>query len=652
MKICEKEKRQFKHSTTFYRHLKKQIAAGNHECVKVLKNKKPQTTTQQKPLKASGINLSFLKQSLAESSVESENETEKLKKILRIWALKNNISHSHVSELLRGLNACGHPTLPIDARTLLGTSKSINIKEVSNGEYWHNGVGKTLQTALKNLSPEQVPKEIHLLFNADGLPLSKSSKVELWPLLYRIMNIPQMKSQVAGMFCGKTKPGTADDLLKPLVAELKCLITEGIEISGRKIPVVCKGFTCDSPARAFVKGICNFNAYHGCSKCDCIGTFFYEDGRHMSFINTTNANERTDETFRMRSDPKHHKTTSPLEELPLNMIKDFPVGDALHLIDLGVTKRLLKGWQNGTFTIGRKFTDYEAEKISDSLLEINKYKPSELTRAIRGLDCLHHWKGVECRVFTLYTGIVALKGVLPVDKYHHFLLLVCAVTICSCKKYLKYVTIAETLLKIFVERYKTLYGIDQISSNVHNLTHLAADVQQFGDLAECSTYPFENLLGVIKKFSRSGYKPLIQIAKRISERMELGDFIDNDKNYPIVKKRKPELGGFQELWVNKDFKISSDKKNKWFMTRNKEIVEFDHAVMKETGLLLFGSSIKRKRDFFETPFNSSRLNIFETTDLSQNTAKYYNIEDVECKLFCIPSQSSTFVFSPLLHTMQ
>jgi hypothetical protein len=35
----------------------------------------------------------------------------------------------------------------------------------------------------------QIPSEIKLLFNADGLPLSKSGSNEFWPILVRIQGI-------------------------------------------------------------------------------------------------------------------------------------------------------------------------------------------------------------------------------------------------------------------------------------------------------------------------------------------------------------------------------------------------------------------------------------------------------------------------------
>lgn len=49
---------------------------------------------------------------------------------------------------------------------------------------------------------------------------------------------------------------------------------------------------------------------------------------------------RTDENFRQRYQPEHHHVRSVLEDLPIDMVKNFPISDSLHLIDLGLMKRL------------------------------------------------------------------------------------------------------------------------------------------------------------------------------------------------------------------------------------------------------------------------------------------------------------------------
>lgn len=50
---------------------------------------------------------------------------------------------------------------------------------------------------------------------------------------------------------------------------------------------------------------------------------------------------RTDTAFRTRFQADHHQAfRSILENLPIDMIMGFPSSDSLHLLDLGIIKRL------------------------------------------------------------------------------------------------------------------------------------------------------------------------------------------------------------------------------------------------------------------------------------------------------------------------
>lgn len=72
----------------------------------------------------------------------------------------------------------------------------------------------------------------------------------------------------------------------------------------------------------------------------------YSVSKHrMSFHRIPNSVEeraqelRTDFRFRNRFQLDHHREYTILEELPIDMIKGFPVSDSLHLFDLGNMKR-------------------------------------------------------------------------------------------------------------------------------------------------------------------------------------------------------------------------------------------------------------------------------------------------------------------------
>lgn len=218
--------------------------------------------------------------------------------------------------------------------------------------------------------------------------------------------------------------------------------------------------------------------------------------------------KRTDVGFR----PKlygtgHHKTDSPVLQLDIDMIEQFPVGDSLHLLHLGVMKRLLFGWRDGSFR--NSVTKWPAR----TTLLISEYLAGckmliEINRAVRGLDCLFYWKDSEYRTFLQYIGIVVLINHLQPEVYKHFLLLFCVVTICSYKRNFYLLPVARQLLYQYIEIFKEIYGQKYITSNVHNLCRLIDVVERFGELETFSAYPFESVLG---------NRPLAYIAKRIVE---------------------------------------------------------------------------------------------------------------------------------------
>ena len=113
--------------------------------------------------------------------------------------------------------------------------------------------------------------------------------------------------------------------------ELKTKTINGMNGMG----VIIRNIICDAPARAFAKGITQFNGRYGCDFCNVKGV--YQNGRMMFLYQ---GEPRTDSSFRQRQNMEHHKRTSLFEQLEIDMINQFPI-DPMHAIDLGVPKRLL-----------------------------------------------------------------------------------------------------------------------------------------------------------------------------------------------------------------------------------------------------------------------------------------------------------------------
>lgn len=174
---------------------------------------------------------------------------------------------------------------------------------------------------------------------------------------------------------------------------------------------------------------------------------------------------------------KHQQGVTPLIELPIDLIGDFPVGDSLHLLDHGVTKRLLVGWVEGTLgNIDAKWSKREFNAVSELLGSLMAPAEIRAQRQVRDFSSLRHWKAVEFRHFALYYGIVVLKGHLPEYIYNHFTLYFCAYTIFTSKHHLEGLfEVGRRCLEFFLEKYKMIYGTAYFTSNVHNLSHLSDD---------------------------------------------------------------------------------------------------------------------------------------------------------------------------------
>lgn len=141
----------------------------------------------------------------------------------------------------------------------------------------------------------------------------------------------------------------------------------------------------------------------------------------------TDAPLRTNETFRTALDQNYHLKKSSLERLNIDLVQQF-VLDYLHLVCLGVTKKLIHMWMSGDFAARLQSSDINS--ISEKLLSISLSQPAEFQRRIRSLKDVGNFKGTEFRTFVLYSGPYVLRDVLSKEKYEHFLLFHVAILIC------------------------------------------------------------------------------------------------------------------------------------------------------------------------------------------------------------------------------
>lgn len=188
------------------------------------------------------------------ASVDTENKRRaQFRKHMVQWAFQHNIPQVALKGLFTIINNyLGQPVMPKDPRTLLKTPQIVHISTIGvNQYYWHYGLQICLENLFSNVSK---PLTISLNINMDGLPVYKSARDELWPILFNITEFPKVRPMVIGVYHGISKASNLGKYLSPMVTELKSIMENGLTINGHKVTVKLRCFVADSPARAFLKG--------------------------------------------------------------------------------------------------------------------------------------------------------------------------------------------------------------------------------------------------------------------------------------------------------------------------------------------------------------------------------------------------------------
>ena len=143
--------------------------------------------------------------------------------------------------------------------------------------------------------------------------------------------------------------------------------------------------------------------------------------------------------------------------------------DYMHLVCLGVVRRIIQFWKKMSHC---RMSQNQMLQISDKLIGFREYIPSEFVRDPRSLQQLDYCKATDFRQFLLYTGPVALYGILPTPMYQHFISLSMALNVllseCGIKR-AELTDFAQNLLQYFVHSCCYFYGKSFTVYNIHGL---------------------------------------------------------------------------------------------------------------------------------------------------------------------------------------
>lgn len=548
--------------------------------------------------------------SVIHSIHNDSNET--LEKHLAAWVVLNRVPREPTRDLLKILRSNNNPELPADPRTLLKTPRDMeSVHHLGGGEYLYLGIANSLKRVCK-IDPSLLDtNEIILTTNIDGLPLRKSSRIHMWPILCKFKSIVF----VVAVWSGISSPECADEFLREFLEERADLVRSGVNIFGMQFNVQMVLFICDSIARAWLKGIKSPSGYYACDRCTIKGIH----DRCVLFPNESGCVARTDKKFKkLIYLGTHQNRKTILVDYDVKCVDGF-ILDAMHLVYLGVVKKMLEYWVGNGTTTPRKCrlsVDEKAE-LSSRLENLGGKMPREFSRQPRKLKELPRYKATEFRQFVLYTGMVVLKGLIKDDMYYHFIHLSVAIRILSdeilCLNE-DNLDLAKDLLNWFVDNASQLYTVWFMVYNVHVLSHIVDDVKAYGCLSDITAFDFENHLQVMKKFVRNANSPCTQVGKRIMELESLG----------VVYNKKSLKTAIKTIY-----------RDSWFLLRSREICQVLSVTANE--IIVKTVSIQQYKNFFRKPMRSMDLFIYVLPKDGLITTNRSIIRgDIFRKLVCLP----------------
>ena len=138
----------------------------------------------------------------------------------------------------------------------------------NNEKYFYINLKGNIANLLKScaLRVKKNYNSLSLAINVDGLPLFRSSPVNIWPVLCKIRNLNCTKIFPLGCFIGIGKPDF-NELMKPIIDELCFFKDNFVDVNGSLFKVNDVIFICDSPARASLLKIKSHNSYKACQYC-------------------------------------------------------------------------------------------------------------------------------------------------------------------------------------------------------------------------------------------------------------------------------------------------------------------------------------------------------------------------------------------------
>lgn len=402
----------------------------------------------------------------------------------------------------------------------------------------------------------------------DGAVVHKCSRKSLWAIQMYQNFLPPILRYIAkhilvvGLYFGVKKPNMHDFFL-PLFKELESIYNEGgicIRKNEKKVcyyPFILQ-CCCDIPAKVEVQGMVSHNGYYSCGYCLHPGEPIKNQNNSKSFVRYIHQEmpsaSRTHRTLletykKLKSDPIKgvKKVSCMIAAKNFDLVNGFCI-DYMHCVLLGVLKKLLGLWLDSV----NHDKPYYIKPKSQCLLNsrLIKIKPiSNISRKPRPLSDRSNYKANEYRNLLLYYLTYSLRGLLPKPYIDNFKLLSSSIYT-LLKKEITFGEIdeAEKKLNRFADEFESLYGVGNVTTNIHLLRHITNSVRYHGPLWTQAAFGFESYNGLLVK-TNSKKNILHSIAWKYCMKLTL-NAMDKDEKKSFVK-----VSGKQKIVISKEEQV-------------------------------------------------------------------------------------------------
>ena len=530
------------------------------------------------------------------------------------------------------------------------SSQSINTEASTN--FIYIGVRYSLENSIAKFDEHKTDQCLGLSFNVDGVPIFDNSRKEFWPIVGRFDQCPPF---LIALWYGVGKPLNMNKYLEDFVNDVINLMELGVSIEGKRYTVYLRSGHFDSPARCAVLSTPYYNSRSGCHNCTVLGVWL--NGR-MCFPDLDSSPRTLDQFHNVYRHKDKNSSSKLLDIVGFDPVR-WVLLDSLHVVDLGVTKKLLtERWVPN-------LRPSDQSRLSSRLESLNKFCPKEFQRRPRPLKDRGFYNGKDFRLLLLYTGPTILQGILSKDQYHHFLFLHVANRILNNEKLIKmpeWLKYARQLLRDFVADYGTIYGVCYMSYNVHALLHLVDDVETTQQtLVAFSSYVYESWLGYLCDLVQSSRLPTEQVARRLHEAniFEVGRGTDPPAKKGVWSRLKnvtlenlpPSLRTGCQYFSKYQTFDSTREPDRFCEVNGSHIIKI-HCFVQDSHseLYICGTQMTEVRPLYEVPCRSNIVDIL-VARLNDGPTCSTLVKNITGKYFHMPSFTNhdQYAFVKLIH---